>query len=248
MIPIYRIHNHSGCCNGVNRVNEHDIEELTKEALRKTVDSQDEICEALENTLITCLQISQSSEESGVLKRLREQKTVKEKKIDKLIAAIADDGFTGLAKERIKKDINKISEEIESLENEIREREGNRIDDTYIAEKVRQIRQSIQELREFRTINREQVLNYVDKILVHADGSIDIILQSGTRMAIKRKEQIKSISPEMDSVGKTVRQDTLSKHLSNKEKPILAAFFTYTILVRGRKEASEIAVRCYLKS
>lgn len=210
MIPIYRIHNHSGCCNEVNRVNEHDIEELTKEALRKTIDSQDEICEALENTLITCLQMSQSSEESGVLKRLREQKTVKEKKIDKLIAAIADDGFTGLAKERIKKDINKISEEIETLENEIREREGNRIDDTYIVEKVRQIRQSIQELREFRTINREQVLNYVDKILVHADGSIDVILQSGTRMVIKRKEQIKSISPEMDSVGKTVRQDTMA--------------------------------------
>ena len=58
MIPIYRIHNHCGCYSSINRVNEQDIEEIVKDALRKTIEAQDRVCEALENTLTTCLQMS----------------------------------------------------------------------------------------------------------------------------------------------------------------------------------------------
>ncbi len=208
MIPIYRIHNHCGCYSSINRVNEQDIEEIVKDALRKTIEAQDRVCEALENTLTTCLQMSRSTGETNALRKLRQQKSTKEKQVSNLITTLASEDFIESAKEHIRTEINRISEEISALDASIREKETNRIDDSYIESEIKRIRQSIEELRQVRTINREKVENYVQKILVHADGSIDILLQSGTRMTIRTHEQsATNRSPKENGVGKTFRQD-----------------------------------------
>ena len=208
MIPIYRIHNHCGCYSSINRVNEQDLEEIVKNTLRKTIEAQDRVCEALENTLTTCLQMSRSTGETNALRKLRQQKSTKEKQVSNLITTLASEEFIESAKEHIRTEINRISEEISALDSSIREKETSRIDDSYIESEIKRIKQSIEELRQFRTINREQVENYVHKILVHADGSIDILLQSGTRMTIRKHEQSTTNRfPKEDGVGKTFRQD-----------------------------------------
>lgn len=208
MIPIYRIHNHCGCYSSINRVNEQDLEEIVKDALRKTIEAQDRVCEALENTLTTCLQMSLSTGETNALRKLRQQKSTKEKQVSNLITTLASEEFIESAKEHIRTEINRISEEISALDSSIREKETSRIDDSYIESEIKRIKQSIEELRQVRTINRGQVDNYILRILVHADGSIDILLQSGTRMTIRKHEQSTANRfPKEDGVGKTFRQD-----------------------------------------
>lgn len=206
-IPIYRIHNHSGCINTVNRVYEQDIEDIVKTALRKTIASQDSVCEALEDTLTACLQKSQSAGEAEALKKLRQQKTTKEKQVSKLIEVLAGEDFTESAKEHIRTEINRISDEIAALEDRIKEKESTHIDSAYIESEVARIRQSIQELRQFRTLSKEQVENYVYRILIHADDSIDVLLKSGTKLTIRKHQQSQKDSPKGSGVGKTVRQD-----------------------------------------
>lgn len=182
MVPIYRISPHCDCESNINRVYEADLEEITNTAIRETINGQEGICEELEATLMDCLRRAQRPSAKGEMKKLKLRKAAKERERNNLISAIAKGGFDGSAVEAFQTQINNLSAEIETLEQTIRDKEDKQIDETYITQKSCQIHDAISNLKDFTSITRDRVLNYVDKILVGKDGDIEIYLRGDMRI------------------------------------------------------------------
>ena len=70
-----------------------------------------------------------------------------------------------------------------------------------INEKIAQIRLAISELRKFTTIDRNRVLNYVEKIIVKSSGDIDILLKTGATVSLNYAENY--LKKPVESVAKT---------------------------------------------
>jgi DNA invertase Pin-like site-specific DNA recombinase len=181
--PIYRIKSHSECSNPICRIGQSDLEELTRQALKQTIDQQDEVCTSLELVLTECVDASQNNGDE--INRLKKQKNSKEKQIDSLIDALSEGGLNDAAKKRIAEKINHITEEIESLSQAIEDKQNNKLDVSYVTDKIAEIKSAIANLRNFTSIDRDRVLNYIERIELPANGDIDMILKSGQVMKIK---------------------------------------------------------------
>lgn len=201
--PIYRIKSHSECPNPVCRIDEADMEEITRMALKQIVDQQSEVLASLEAILIDCVEASQNSGDE--IDRLKKQKASREKQIDNLIEALTEGGLTDAAKERIKSKINTITEEIDNLTVSIKDKESNKLSFSFVTDKVAEIKSAIAELRKFTTIDRDRIQNYVERIELPASGDIDMILKSGQVITIKQQKT--SDFSDGDDVGKKGIQD-----------------------------------------
>ena len=201
--PIYRIKSHSECPNPVCRIDEADMEEITRMALKQIVDQQSEVLASLEAILIDCVEASQNSGDE--IDRLKKQKSSREKQIDNLIETLTEGGLTDAAKERIKSKINTITEEIDNLTVSIKDKESNKLSFSFVTDKVAEIKSAIAELRKFTTIDRDRIQNYVERIELPASGDIDMILKSGQVITIKQQKT--SDFSDGDDVGKKGIQD-----------------------------------------
>ena len=204
-VTIYRIKNHSNCPNPIRRIYEHDLEEITKKALKQTIDQQEEICISLEKILTEIVESSQNS--AGEIDRLKKQRALKEKQLDNLIDQLSEGGLTEAARNRVKTKINHITEETDKLTEVIKDKETNRLDDSYITEKLASIKAAIADLRNFTSIDRDRILNYIERIDMHPNGDIEILLKSGHVIVAKITND--SDFSGRDSVGKNGIQDVL---------------------------------------
>lgn len=112
-IPIYIIKAHSDCSNPIRRIYEKDLEEITKRALKQTIDQQEEVCISLERILTEIVEASQNSGDE--IDKLKKQKAAKEKQLDNLIDQLSEGGLTEAAKNRIRTKINSITEDTDKL-------------------------------------------------------------------------------------------------------------------------------------
>ncbi len=204
-IPIYRIGNHSDCPNPINRIYEKDIEEITKRALKQTIDQQEEVCISLEQVLTEIVEASQNSGDE--IDRLKKQRASREKQLDNLIDQLSEGGLTEAATNRIKTKINNITEETDRLTETIKDKENNKLDDSYVTEKLTSIRAAIADLRSFTSIDRDRILNYIERIEMPPNGDIEITLKSG--QIIIAKQQNNRDFDDRNSVGKKGIQDVL---------------------------------------
>ena len=201
-IPIYRIKAHSDCTSPINRIEEHDLEEITKLALSQIINQQNGVLTSLENILT---QIVKGSRDSGdEISKLKRQSTTQEKKLDNLINQLSEGGLTNASKERIKNKINQITEEINQLEKAIHYKESSQLDDSYVTNKLANIRAAIDDLRLFTVIDRERILIYIERINIQPNGDIEIILKSGQTILMKKQNNDFS---DGHSVGKLGIQD-----------------------------------------
>lgn len=176
-IPIYRIKSHSTCENPNYKIGEEDLEEATRQALQRIMDQQDNIYNSLERILYECVEASRTVDTD--LPKLKQQKAAKEKKIESLIDTLSEGGLTGAARERIKERINIITEDLTKLTETIRGKEESRLDESFVTDKMTEIKAAIEELRNFSTIDRDRILNYIDRIEIPPSGNIEITLTSG---------------------------------------------------------------------
>jgi len=202
-LPIYRIKSHSECPNPVCRIDEADLKEITRQALKKTREEQNEVCSSLELILTECVKASQNNGDE--INRLMKQKASREKQIDSLIDALSEGGLTEAAKERIKGKINHITDEIDSLSQVIEDKENNKLDVSYVTDKIAEIKSAIADLRNFTSIERDRILNYIERIELPANGDIDMILKSGQVITIKAQNNIDFSN--VNNVGKNGIQD-----------------------------------------
>ena len=175
--PIYQIRKHSECSNPFRRISESDLDEIIRQALKRTIDQQEEVCRALEETLIECIESSQDSDKD--IAKLKQRIKTKENQMNNLIDELVDDGLVDIAKKRIKTKINEISEEIEQLLNDINDKETNKVSVSYVSDKVDKIKAAIADLRNFNVIDRDMILNYIDRIEIPESGDVNILLKSG---------------------------------------------------------------------
>lgn len=203
--PIYVIKSHSECTNPVNRISETDLEEITRQALKKTIDQQNEVCKTLEAVLTECVEASQNN--GNELSKLKQQKTARENQIDSLIDALSEGGLTEAAKDRIKSKINTITEEIDNLTETIKDKESSKLSVSYVSDKIAEIKTAIAELRNFTEIDRDRILNYIERIELPANGDVNMLLKSGQVISIVATEN--SDFSEGDSVVKKRKQDDL---------------------------------------
>ena len=215
---IYRIKSHSDCSNKVNRIDESDMKEITRIALKQIVDQQSEVLASLESILIDCVEASQNTEPE--IDRLKTQKAKREKQIDNLIDTLTEGGLTEAAKERIKSKINTITDEIDKLNFTIKDKESNKLSFSYVTDKVAEIKSAIAELRNFNTIDRDRIQNYIDRIELPANGDIDMILKCGQVITIKQ-QQIRDFSGgDNVNVGKMRIQDDRYLKPVTYQKPL----------------------------
>lgn len=201
--PIYIIKGHGNCPNPIHRIDEADMEEITRVALKQIVDQQSEVLSSLEYILIECVKASQNS--GNEIDRLKKQKTSREKQIDNLIDQLAEGGLTDAATERIKTKINTITDEIDNLTVSIKDKESNHLSFSYVTDKIAEIKSAIEELRKFTTIDRDRILNYIERIELPASGDINITLKSGQKITVKQQKQ--NDFSDGDNVGKKKNQD-----------------------------------------
>ena len=126
-VPIYRIKSHSDCPNPIHSIYEHDLEEITKKALKQIIDQQEEVCISLEKILTEIVEASQNNGDE--IDRLKKQRASREKQLDNLIDQLSEGGLTEAAKNRIKAKINNITEETDRLAEIIKDKENSKLDD-----------------------------------------------------------------------------------------------------------------------
>ena len=202
-VPVYRIKSHSDCPNPIRQIYEHDLEEITKKALKQTIDQQEEVCISLEKVLTEIVEASQNSGDE--IDRLKKQRASREKQLDNLIDQLSEGGLTEAAKNRIKAKINNITEETDRLTETINDKENNKLDDSYVTEKLASIRAAIADLRNFTSIDRDRILNYIERIDMPPNGDIEILLKSG--QVIVANVDSNSDFSDGNSVGKKGIQD-----------------------------------------
>lgn len=202
-IPIYKTRNHSDCISPVKRISEYELDEITKKALKQIIDQQEEVCISLEQTLTEIVIASQNNNvEIDKLKKLRE---TKEKQIDNLIEQLSMGGLNEAVQSRMRGKITHITDESVRLTESIKNMEGNKLDDSYVTDKIASIKAAISDLRNFTSINRDRILNFIERIDLRPDGDIEILLKSG-KVIIAKQHNDSDLSNEK-SVGKKVRQD-----------------------------------------
>ena len=201
-IPVYRIKSHSDCPNPVREILECDMEEITKRALKIIIDQQSDVCTSLEQILTEIVKSSQNVGDN--INKLEKQRASREKQLDNLIDQLSEGGLTEAAKSRLKNRINQITDETDRLTAEIQRKETDKLDDSYISEKLASIHAAIEDLRNFSTIDRDRILNYIDRIEMPPNGDIDILLKSGQIITIK---QTTDDFFDGKNVGKKVIQD-----------------------------------------
>lgn len=204
-IPVYRIKSHSDCPNPIRSIYEHDLEEITKKALKQTLDQQEEVCTSLEQVLTEVVEASQNN--GNEIAKLKQQIKTKTTKLNNLIDELSEGGLIEAAKERIKTKINTISEEINNLTEIIKDKESNKLSVSYVSDKIAEIKSAIAELRNFTEIDRDRILNYIERIDMPANGDIEILLKSG--QVIVAKQHNNSDFSDGTNVGKKGIQDAL---------------------------------------
>lgn len=202
--PIYRISKHSDCSSPVSRISETELEDITREALKNVLEEQTNVCESLKLILAECVRASQNCDND--IEKLKRQRTSLESKIDNLVSTLSEGGLTEAGKERIKSSINSISEDLDKLTEVIQDKENNKLDDSYVSDKIKEISNAIEELKNFTTIDRERILNYVERIELQPNKDITIVLKTGH--VLKVTQQLNSdFSDDGNSVGKMGVQD-----------------------------------------
>lgn len=176
-IPIYRIKNHSACSSPISRIGETELEDITRKSLQMVLAQQDNVCESLEQILTECIKATQNGNKDT--DKLKKQKAALEKKIDSLINSLAEGGLTDSAKERVKNTINSLTNDLNTISDTIQDRENHRLDSSYVSDKISEIRTAIAELKEFTTIDRTRIQNYIERIEVLPNNDLTIILKSG---------------------------------------------------------------------
>lgn len=184
-IPIYRLSNHTDCLNDIHRIYEHDLEEITKQALKQTIDQQEQVCTSLEQVLTDVVEASQDNKDE--IDKLKKQCASHERQIDNLIEQLSKDGLTEAAKSRIRDKINHITDETDRLTAAITDKESNKLDESYVSEKMTSIKEAIAELRNFTSVDRDRILNYIERMDMHPNGDIEILLKSGHVIIANRR-------------------------------------------------------------
>lgn len=176
-IPVYKIKKHSECHNSVRQIYEADLENVTKMALKQIIDQQQDVCISLERVLTEIVEASQDN--NNEIDKLKKQKCTRDKQLGNLIDQLTEGGLIESARNRIIARINEITVETDRLAEIIDDKERNRLDDSYVEEKILKIKAAIADLRNFTTIDRDRILNYIEKIEMPPDGNIIIILKTG---------------------------------------------------------------------
>ncbi|MBR3241356.1 MAG: recombinase family protein [Parasporobacterium sp.] len=210
-IPVYRIKKHSDCAYPAKRIGEQELEEIVRIALKEVINSQKQVCEKLEQILSECIKEACSEDNDHSVQKQKQQLRIQEKRRKNLIDILEEGGLDNESKKEIKSRMNIISTEINKLREAIDEAEAMRMDDSFITNKVEEIKAAIAELRSFTKIDRERVLNYITRINIHESGDIDVILRSGkiikiTSTVLKTTENTSEEMKE-NCVVKMSRQD-----------------------------------------
>ena len=140
--PIYEIKGHSDCPNPVRRITEPDLEEITRQALKRTIDQQNEVCQTLEAVLTECVQASQNN--GNEIAKLKQQIKTKNNQLNNLIDELSEGDLIEAAKNRIKTKINAITEEIDNLTEIIKDKESNKLSVSYVSDKIAEIKSAIE--------------------------------------------------------------------------------------------------------
>ncbi|MBO5628329.1 MAG: recombinase family protein [Aeriscardovia sp.] len=191
MKPVYRIKSHSNCNNPKRHILEHDIKEITRQALKNTVDSQEQAFIELERTLTKCVMDSQSN--TTEIQKLKKKRANYERKRTNITDFIGEGGLNEQQKDSLRKDLNTILENINSIDSLIQEYESSILDNSYVDEKLNSIRNAINELKNFTVIDRNRIINYIDRIELFSDDSIEISFRYGQLIKLKSLENPSNI-------------------------------------------------------
>ena len=179
-IPVYRIKKHSECSNTINKIYERDLKDITKKALKKTIAEQNTVFFNLEKKLTDVVKATQNNREA--IETLKKQHSINEKRIEKLIDRLSKEDWTEHTEKRIKDKLNQLTEESDSLMDKINKLESSKLDDSYVSDKLNDIKVFFVNFRAFNRIDREKIQNYIERIEMPPNGNIEMLLKSGCRI------------------------------------------------------------------
>ena len=106
----------------------------------------------------------------------------------------------------------------EAVKEIIKDKESNKLSVSYVSDKIAEIKSAIAELRNFTEIDRDRILNYIERIELPANGDVNMLLKSGQVITIVATEN--SDFSEGDSVVKNGKQDDRYLKPVTYQKPL----------------------------
>ena len=206
-IPYYRIRKQKECMHQAPHIYEKDLEEITKRALKAVIEDQSQVCESLEKVLMECVKASQNS--SSTIEKLKKQKEAAQNQFDSYSNLAFEQGLIETARNRVIENMNKIEERIKSIDETIINLETTQLDNSFVSKRICIIKEALADLKEFTTIDRERILNYIERIDVHENGDMDMILKSGRTILITTKSEESEKYQSIFDVVKMDGQDVL---------------------------------------
>lgn len=186
-IPIYRVRSHTDCANPIHRIYEADLINITKKALKQTLEQQEEVYREVEKVLTEVVSSTQNNQHK--INILKNQRASYEKNLSNMIDRLADDELNDQGRKRVNDRINQLADESERLLSVINDLESKKLDNTYISDNMARIKSALTDLRNFSSMDRTRIRNYIDKIYMHPEGNIEIVLKSSQIIMEKSTEK-----------------------------------------------------------
>ena len=105
----------------------------------------------------------------------------------------------------------------EAVKEIIKDKESNKLSVSYVSDKIAEIKSAIAELRNFTEIDRDRILNYIERIELPANGDVNMLLKSGQVITITDNSDFSGGK----SVVKNGKQDALYSEPEAYPLPLL---------------------------
>lgn len=224
---IYRIKSHSSCNNHNSRISEEALYRITQKAIQMALQRKQEAIVRVRKILLAC--ISDTASYENEIKQINHQITRHTHNIDKWSIALTDSVILSneVAKLSLLKQINEEENLIKSLQNEKQALESKQVNSENQEEEINKIQVAIDELQKVKIIDRDKIKNYIERILLHADGHIDVILKAGITYSTNIGEPFSSPTGGDSSSNKSAMQNSVVK-TQNEDDPysLPAAYLT----------------------
>ena len=204
VIPRYRIKMHSDCDSPQNSILEEDLEKIIRISLQSIYEDKQSILSDLMIVLEAAVRASQdNSDEVRDLMNSIEKLNKQYETLRKSLRFTDSDEIL----QDITNDMNQINENRNKLKKELEYKKSIQLDENFISSKLKEIKEELKELSNFKDLNTERVKRYIKNIFISPNGDITIYYNSKYGWNYTESLNIKDSNADINDVGTCGQRD-----------------------------------------
>lgn len=189
---------------GYNKIHEVVLSNITRKAINLTLENTEQIFDNLYNIINEVMESSTDNtpKVDALKKRLDKLEKERESYFEGWRTAPDNE-----MREYFYKKITSIKEEIAELKQELSEYDTDTKDSSQIKEQLQKVKEQLTSLQHIETLDRCIVDNFVDKIIVNADGGLYLTLKTGPKFT--------AMVPDYNTVAASLRKGEAVRYIKS---------------------------------